>query len=441
MEVLKTAEKKLSSFQEQIRDRKREERQVDRDKALNNNIKKTGQLLNEYIAAQAKYQGDMSSMFESFIKQKQEDLDALRIQEGDLTKKVSDQRDNVSRAVEKYKKALVDWEKDQMIKAGIEIALNLFKVGFAFFSPSGAADALSSLRKVVERIQKAMEIIIIEAIMNAYDSYKDFPKNPQNLINALKKIGANGLDLPTSLEWDEMHVHMSAILRKTPSDLDDEAGEVADEFKILVLRGKALIDIQNEMQAILSELAAAYANKRVHNEQKNRLSRMGKKFDDPNDLDMEVVDLIGLSGQLIFFQCQMLTIMASTVVIQACALHYEYLQTPTPPKSFSFSSLQVSIHIQKTTITYGLKKGTPAPEMQPEPLVYEIHGVPPHLLTNNNSYPFHILLGKPEFRHYNYVRVEKIDVEVGGISFTESGQYYVELMANHSRIVILKGSR
>ena len=421
VEVLKSAEKKLSDFQEQIRDRKQEERQVARDNTMNNNIKKTGQLLSEYIAAQAKYEEDMSKMFESFIKEKQEDLDALYKREDDLAKKVTEQRTNVSEAVEKYKKALKEWERDQMIKAGIEIALNLFKVGFV---PSGAADALSSLGKVVQRIQKAIEII--EAIMNAYNAFKNFPKNPQDLINALNKIGPNGLELPTSLEWDEMHIHMSAILKKSPDNID-EASEVADEFEILVLRGKALIDTQNEIQAILSELAAAYANKRVHDEQRNRLSKMGKKFADPGDLDMEVVDLIGLSGQLIFFQRKMLAIMASTVVIQARALQYEYLQTPAPPKSFSFSSLQVSILIQKTTINHGLEKAMPAPEKQSDPLVYVIRGVPPDLLTNN-YYSFQILLSKQEFHDYNYVRVEKIDVEIGGISFTESGKYYVELL-------------
>ena len=54
---------------------------------------------------------------------------------------------------------------------------------------------------------------------------------------------------------------------------------------------------------------------------------LSAKFDvSPNDLDVEKIDLIGWSSQLVLFQRQMLMIMGSTLVIQDRALQYEYLQ-------------------------------------------------------------------------------------------------------------------
>ena len=59
-EVLKTASSRLLDFQNQIRDRKAKERQIDRVKALNENIIKSGKLLQDYIGAQASYQQSLS---------------------------------------------------------------------------------------------------------------------------------------------------------------------------------------------------------------------------------------------------------------------------------------------------------------------------------------------------------------------------------------------
>ncbi len=112
---------------------------------------------------------------------------------------------------------------------------------------------------------------------------------------------------------------------------------------------------------------------------------LSAKFDvSPNDLDVEKIDLIGWSSQLVLFQRQMLMIMGSTLVIQDRALQYEYLQPPTPLGTFSFINLQLVILYQAQTITKGLIV-QPTPASQPEPIVFEVHGVQSESLNTFNT--------------------------------------------------------
>lgn len=422
-EVLKTANLQLTSFQSQIRDRKAEERAIDREKQLNENIIKTGKLLNDYISVQARYQEDLSAQFASVISDKEKEVDLLTAQQTSLSAKLKEQQFAVKKAVEDYEEAIAEWQKNQTIKAALDIVSSLFTLGFSFITPANSISALKELGLTVQRIQKAVNIF--NALVKTYNSFKALPKGPKNVVDALRSIGPDGLQMPTSLEWSEMKINMETTLAKGPNV--GAKADVSAAFAILVLRGKALLDVQNQLQAKLSELSAAYSNKRVHSDQQKRLSHLRTIFDaEPEDLDVEAVDLIGLSGQLVFFQRQMLMIMASTLVIQDHALQYEYLQHPVPVGSFSFINLQFAILSQAQSITKGLT-AQPMPMTQPEPIVFEVHGVRPESLINNNSYTFCISLSKREFASYNYVRVQKVEAEIGGILSTRSGKYYTEL--------------
>ena len=199
---------------------------------------------------------------------------------------MSDQQKVVRQKVEDYKDAVAEWQKKETIKASLDIASSLFSVGFAFVTPSITITALASLGETVQKIQKAVNIF--NAVIKAYKSFEGLPKDPQNVVDAIKDLGPSGIELPSSLEWDEMKVNMDATL---------------SEFSILVLRGKALLQVQNEMQAKVSELAAAQSRSRLHIEQQERLSKLKVTLTaEPKDLDVSSIDLVGLTGQLIFFQ-------------------------------------------------------------------------------------------------------------------------------------------
>ena len=422
-DVLRTVSSKLLDLQNQIRDRKAEERQIDRDKALNENIIKSGKLLQDYIGAQASYQQRLSQQFASVIKDTEKEVQSLSEQAESYSAKLSDQQKVVRQKVEDYKDAVAEWQKQETIKAALDIASSLFSFGFAFVTPFSTITALASLGETVQKIQKAVNIF--NAVIKAYKSFEGLPKDPQNVVDALKDLGPSGFELPSSLEWDEMKVNMDATLATGPNI--GAKTSLSAAFSILVLRGKALLQVQNQMQAKVSELSAAHSRSRLHIEQQESLSKLKVTLTaEPKDLDVSSIDLVGLTGQLIFFQRQMLMTMASTFVIQDRALQYEYLQPPTTIGSFSFISLQLAIVLQSQSITRGLVV-QPLPELQPEPIIYEIHGVKPQSITNNNSYTFNIRLSKREFASYNYVRVQSVKAEIGGILSTKSGKYYTYL--------------
>ena len=339
-DVLRTVSSKLFDFQRQIRDRKAEERQIDRDKALNENIIKSGKLLQDYIGAQASYQQRLSQQFASVIKDTEKEVQSLNRQAEVYSSELRDQQKVVRQKVEDYRDAVVEWQNTETIKAALDIASSLFSLGFAFVTPSSAISALASLGETVQRIQKAVKIF--DAVIKAYRSFGSLPKDPQNVVDALNDLGPSGFELPSLLEWDEMKVNMDATLAMGPNI--GAKTSLSAAFSILVLRGKALLSVQNEIQDKLSELSAAQSRSCLHDKQQKRLSKLKVTLAaEPNDLDVSTIDLVGLTGQLIFFQRQMLMTMASTIVIQDRALQYEYLQPPTPIGSFSFISLQLAI--------------------------------------------------------------------------------------------------
>ena len=422
-DILKTVSSKIMDFQSQIRARKAEEREINREKALNENIIKSGNLLQKYIDAQASYQESLSQQFASIIKDKVKEVKLLDLQAKNYSSKLSEQQKDVRQKVEDYKEAVTKWQEKETLKAALDIASNLFNLAFTFVIPSSTITALEKLGTTVQRIQKAIKLF--DAVIKTYKSFQTLPKDPQKVVDALKEIGPAGFELPSTLEWDEMKVNMDATLATGP-DIGAKT-YLSAAFSILVLHGKALLQVQNEIQAKTSELSAAQSRLHLHEEQQKRLSQLKVSLSaKPKDLDVSAIDLVGLTGQLTFFERQMLMTMASTLAIQDRALQYEYLQPPTPIKSFSFISLQLAVLSQSQRINHGLVV-QPLPKLQPDPIIYEIHGVKPESLINNNSFTFRIPLSKREFAPYNYVRIESVKADIGGILSTKSGKYYIEL--------------
>jgi len=282
--------------------RKAEERLIDADNALNKNIITCGKLL-EYIQAQAEYEEDIGNQFQSIIDQKEREVNALSKQSETYSSKIDEQRLIVSKAVEAYKEAAEEWLKKKEIELTLKIVSDLFALGFSIATPANALSVLKELGELVQMIQKAVNII--NQVIQTYNDFKNRPSNLQKLIDMLKDLGEDDVDLPNALAWDEMKINMKLTLDAGP---DIPAKEVVlDNFAIMVLRGKALLDCQNELLQKLSELAAAEARFNLHNRQKDCLNELKLKLDVlPDDLDSEAIDLVGSIGKLTVFERQML---------------------------------------------------------------------------------------------------------------------------------------
>ena len=423
-DVIKTASDKLAKFQSQIRERMSEEREIDREQALNKNIVKSGQLLHDYIVSQASYQENFENMFQSVFKDKEEEMNNVVNQTKKLESRLNEQRHAVDKAIRNYEDAVAEWEREEMLEAAIDIASGIFSLGFAVVTPSSSISSLKALGETVQKIQKLVNVF--NAVIKVYRAVKELPESPQKVVDALKNVGSEGIVTLSLLEWDEMLVQFEAVLSTGPPV--GAKTSLSAAFQVLVLRGKALLESQSAIQRIAADLAAAQRRITLHHDQKKRLNELKINLDaKPKDLDTEKIDLIGLSGQLLFFQRQMLMILTSTVIIQDRALQYEYLRRPFPVGSFALMSLQLAILRQSQSINKGLTV-QPPPQQQKYPIIYEIHGVRPESITNNRLYTFTIDVNKREFASFNYVRVESVVVEIDGILSTKSGKYYTELV-------------
>ena len=148
----------IQNFQEQIRARKAEEREIDREKSLKENIIKSGKLLEKYISAQAKYQESIANQLSSVASEKEKKLEGAKRTMEKLSDALREQRQVVRNAIEDYKEAVTDWETRQIVKAALNVASNLFALGFTFVTPSSSFSALKDLGETVQRIQKAIKV-------------------------------------------------------------------------------------------------------------------------------------------------------------------------------------------------------------------------------------------------------------------------------------------
>uniref|UniRef100_UPI00358F5283 uncharacterized protein n=1 Tax=Myxine glutinosa TaxID=7769 RepID=UPI00358F5283 len=425
-DVIRTASNELRDYQERIRVRKNEEREVDRDKALNENIIRSGKLLQDYIGKQASYQQSLADKFSNISNEKEKELDSAMKEVDNLNDCLAEQRTVVKEAVINYQEAASDWQNQEMIRATLDIASNLFSFGFTLNVPGLLFAAFTSLGETVKMIQKVVEVF--DAVTKTYRSVEALPSNPEKVVSALKDIGPNGLAMPSSLEWDEMKVSFDATLSTGPAI--GEKNSLSAAFAVLVLRGKMLLQAQQNVQEIAADLSTAQQRLTLQKDQKKRLDDLKANLNaKPEELDVSKIDLIGLSSQLIFFERQMLMTLASTLVIQDRALQYEYLRPPTPIGSFTMLDLQHTIFNQSQSVNKGLK-AQPLPTDQVDPISYQIHGVNPESIINGKHFTFNIPFNAREFASYNYVRVKSVTVEIGGITSTKSGKYYTELVFN-----------
>ena len=99
------------------------------------------------------------------------------------------------------------------------------------------------------------------------------------------------------------------------------------------------------MQAKVSGLSAAQSRSRLHIEQQEHLSKLKVTLTaEPKDFDVSSIDLVGLTGQLIFFQRQILMTMASCNYCHpGSCTSIQISSTTNRQREVSFISLQLAI--------------------------------------------------------------------------------------------------
>jgi hypothetical protein len=394
---------------------------------INDNIKKSGNLLKEYIDAVAVNQGDIATNYDNIIDTKKRELKSTISSFSSLVKGVEDQRMAVRYAKQDFEKAMVDYETTMIIKSVIDISMAFMALGSTIVIPSSSITALVSLGTTAQKIQKILnvttKIIDLEKIIEK--SVKDIV-SVANTLDQLKEVQ---LDTPSSLEWSEMSLNFDASLATTPAEVAGAKAKYVAAFKILVLRAQAMITAQSKIAQINADIMLNEAQKKINEDQKERLNKItkGLNYGSPTKPDLAEVDLLSLTGYVQSQLNQVLSSLAQALVLQDSAVQFELLANPTPIKKFDLNSLHLVMVSQQANIITAKQAFNPPPFIVNDPIQYTIKSVPVKEFTKGNTHVFTIQPSTTEFQPYNMIRINQVVVDIPQIKGSKNGKYRLDL--------------
>jgi hypothetical protein len=391
---------------------------------INDNIKATGQLLTGYIGAMAQNAQDIVSNYDSIIAQKQKEFSKNITDIAGLQKLLSDQQFVVNDAVLKFKIDFGLWETEQITKAVFTIATDIFSIAAAgMVAPPAAIVALGATFTKINRI-----MTVITAVLKLVTDLSTTIKQTVQVTKLMSDLQGS-VDMPSSREWSEFQINMSAAVSLIPADLAADKADLTAAFGILVLRGQALLTAQGKQAQILADIYFNQQQQEINKRQVARLSALtsGLNLGNASLPPSDAVDLLGLTGEMENQLNQVLARLAGTLALQDAAVQYEYLGHPTQITRFDLDNLKAVLANQQASILNALNNFNPPPQQVPNAITYTIRGVPITALQNDGIYEFIIQPSAKEFSQYAMVRVDKVLANIVGIKSTTSNEYLVAL--------------
>ncbi|OJT18195.1 hypothetical protein BO221_42730 [Archangium sp. Cb G35] len=418
----------IRDFQREIRERKQTELLAKGIEDLNDNIKKTGKLLTDYFSAVAQNQQDMAGYYDDIVTKKQQEFDKSVVDIAQLQTQLQTQQAEVKSAVASFKQALATWEKEQVAKFCLQLAVDVFSLGAAIAAPSSELKAVASLGQTAQKIQKVLNVLSILAKIE--QGIETQIRTMQGVSRTLSQLSSD-VDMPSSREWSEFSINMDSALTTVPNDpgVQQAKADLVAAFKILVLRGQAWVDARGKQRQLLTDIYYNLRLRQINQAQAKRVDDLTKALHlgDTSKPETARIDLIGLTGQVQYQLNQVLAVLARTLAIQDAAVQYEYLGQPTAIKQFDLNSLKTVMRLQKDSIVTALEQLNPPPLPVSQPIQYRIVGVPVSELKNGGVYEFVIQPSATEFFRYTMVRVTKVVASVEGISGSASGEYLLNV--------------
>lgn len=417
-------QRQIDNYQQEIEQRKTQELLINVGKALNTNIIQSGELLSQFIQANAKQQQELTQYYDSIISVKKSEMDRLNQKTDTLEIELNRQRIQVENAVIAYKDAVEVWKTKTEIKFGLEMATTLFSAVTSIAIPASSVAAVKDLGLTIQRIQKLLNI--------SNNIYKVYAITEQS-VPALKKAEAalNNLDefefdVTNSSAWDECSINLNYLLNEGPDIAEKKA--LLKEFSLLVLKGKNYMSAQNSAVQLSRDIYNQQRMK-VHSEnQQERLDALSHNLEPANLplLDPLSLDLVGLTGDLMFLQSQMFAVLAKTFLIYDQSLQYRNLQPATEINSFDLMSFKGAI-VRQNSNTIEAETKLAAMQVSTTADIDVKVRVPVSQLTNGNTYVFAIMMDNRNFSEYVDVRVKSVIARVDGISETDHHKYFVRM--------------
>lgn len=439
LDYLDRIQLQIAQNEQKMANRRLEELTIDVAKTLNQNIVETGEFVSGIIDANVAQQKDMEGFYDVLISQKEEEAKQQQTKMNDLKSSLFTAQGDVDLAVQKYKSAVTQWQTMEAIKFGLDVATNLFSLGTTIAIPSSSISAVKELGSTVQLIQKTLNIL--NATSKLYTGAAAGIEGIKLAQETLDGLQGASFGSPSTLSWDEMSIQFNQIMANGP-DVNEAKAALQAAFSTLILRGKAVTDAASSLHSIERDIYTNQQQKKINVNQAARLAELQNKLKpkDIQDLDKAGIDLMGLSGHLVFIQNQMLTILAKTFLQKDLALQYENLQQATSISAFSLLKFSAAI-VQQNAVTIEAKSALAQyQKATTNPIDFVIKDVKPSDLTGGEVFEAHIFLDSPLFFRYVDARVVSVVATIDGVESTESEDYHLKLAYNgtpfHDRNIV-----
>lgn len=419
----------IAENNQKIDNRRIEELVIDVAKTLNQNIVDTGALVSNIIDVNVAQQKDMEGFYDALINQREQEAQRQQTKINELRGLLSSAQDDVNFAVQKYKSAVEKWETMEAIKFGLDVATNLFSLGTTIAIPSSSISAVKELGSTVQMIQKTINVL--NATSKLYNGAVSGIKGIQQAQETLDGLQGAAFGSPSTLSWDEMSIQFTQIMATGP-DVKEAKAALQAAFSTLILRGKAVTNAESSLHGIQRDIYTNQQQKQINANQAARLAALQNKLkpQDIQNLDKDGIDLMGLTGHLVFIQNQMLTILAKAFLQKDLALQYENLQPATLIGAFSLLKFSAAIVQQNATTISAKSALAQYQKSTTKPLDFVIPNVKPSDLTGGAIFNTTIFVDAPLFYKYVDVRVVSVVATIDGVESTESGTYLLRLAYN-----------
>jgi hypothetical protein len=421
--------RQIADNEQRLAARREKELITDVAKTLNQNIVESGKLISGIIDANAAQQSELEGYYDSLITQKQAEADQQQLKLNGLRAALFTAQGDMDAAIQKYKSAVQQWQAQEEIKFGLDVATNLFSLTTTVAIPASSINSVKELGNAVQQIQKTLNVL--NALSKLYTGASTGLKGLQGAQSTLDGLDGAQFGSPSSVNWEEMSIWFSDIIATGP-DIKPAKSELQRAFSILILRGKAVTNADSALHQIQRDIYTNQQQKELNARQAQRWRNQQGKLQPAKieNLDKNVIDLIGMSGYLENIQKQMLTILAKAFLQQDLALQYAFLQPATPVTSFSLTNFNAALVTQKNQMLDAKSQLAQYQAARTKPIEFVIDGVHPEQVTDGNTFTATIFLNAPEFFSYVDARVVSVVATVEGVKASDGGTYHLRLAFN-----------
>lgn len=417
-------QRQMDLYQQIIEQRKTQELIIDVGKALDKDIIESGNLLSGFIQANARQQQELTQYYDSIISVKKSELARLNQKTDSLEIELNGQKAQMKNAVIAYKEAVEIWKTKAEIKFGLDMATTLFTAVTSIAIPASSVLAVKDLGLLVQRIQKLLNIT--NNIYKVYALTEPSVSSLKNAEEALRDLDDCDFDVTNSSAWDECNIQLNYLLNMGPDIAEKK--NLLKEFSLLVLKGKNYMSAKSSAVQLSRDIYNQQRMK-VHSEnQQERLDALSHDLESANlpSLDPLSVDLVGLTGDLMFLQSQMFAMLAKTFLVYDQSLQYRNLQPATEITSFDLLSFKGAI-VRQNSNTIEAETKLAAVQVSTTKGIELKVSVPVSKLTNGNTYVLAVMLDNLNFSKYVDVRIKSVIARVDGISSTDDHKYFIRL--------------